>query len=234
MNKRIWELDALRGLAVLLMVVLHILYDLTELFSLVEINHPAYAFIMDWAGVPFLVISGICATFGGRTVKRGITVFLWGMVCTGVTFTMEQLGLADSGFTIWFGVLHCLGVCMLLWPLLQRLHPAVLGCIGIALIVIGFAIKTVFVPFPWLTPVGLTQRHFASSDFFPLMPNFGYFLLGAVVGKTLYRNKQSLFPKVKENFPILVFLRQTGAHSLPIYLAHQPVIYAILWLITSF
>ncbi len=234
MNKRIWELDVLRGLAVLLMVVMHTLYDLSELFSLVQIDHPAYDFIMDWGGVPFIVISGICATFGSRPVRRGITVFLWGMVCSGVTFAMEQLGLADKGFTIWFGVLHCLGVCMLLWPLLRRLHPAVLGGIGIALIVIGFSIENVFMSFPWLTPLGLTQRHFVSSDFFPLMPNLGYFLVGAVVGKTLYRSKRSLFPKVNENFPILVFLRQTGAHSLPIYLAHQPVIYAILWLITSF
>lgn len=234
MNKRIWELDALRGIAVLLMVVLHTLYDLTELFAIEEINHPAYDFLMNWTGLPFLVISGICVTLGRRTVKRGITVFLCGMACTVVTFVMEQLGLVGRGFTIWFGVLHCLGVCMLLWPLLRRLHPAILGSIGVALVVIGFAIKTIYVPFPWLTAFGLTERSFASSDFFPLMPNLGYFLLGAVLGKTLYRNKQSLFPKVNEKFPILVLLRQIGAHALPVYLAHQPVIYAIIWLITSF
>ena len=35
MKQRIWELDAFRGICVLGMVVVHFVYDITELYSLV-------------------------------------------------------------------------------------------------------------------------------------------------------------------------------------------------------
>ena len=79
-----------------------------------------------------------------------------------------------------------------------------------------------------LTPLGLPSYTFASSDYFPLLPNLGYFLLGAFLGKTVYKEKESLLPNANLKDPIIGFLCFCGKHSLLIYLVHQPVIAALL------
>lgn len=231
MKKRIWELDALRGICILAVVAVHFVYDLVELFGLVEWDYPQwFALIKDWGGVIFLMLSGICVTLGSRSVRRGLIVFGSGMLCTAVTVAMSFLGY-DSSIIIYFGVLHCLGVCMLLWPAVKKLPWWVLALLGAVGVAAGFYTETVLVQSPWLIPFGFRYDGFASSDYFPLLPHFGFFLLGAALGKTLYKNKTSLFPKIPADHPLLRPLRFCGRHSLIIYLLHQPVLYGICNLI---
>ena len=235
MKKRIWELDALRGLFVLCVVFIHLMYDLTDLYNLIDLAYPAvYLFVQNWGGVLFLLISGICVTLGSHCIRRGILVFLCGMLITAVTAGMYFLGMAGSGVIIYFGVLHCLGICMLLWPLFRKLPNWALAGVGAILAVTGLLLTNVPVSHNWLMPLGLTGPHFASADYFPLLPHLGFFLLGAFLGKTLYRKQQSLLPKVNPEILPLRFLRLCGRHSLWIYLLHQPILSGILWLILMF
>lgn len=229
MKQRIWELDALRGICILGMVVIHFIYDLVDLYALVDWQYPAaFVFIRDWGGVLFLLISGICVTLGSRSVRRGLTVFACGMLCTAVTGGMAALGFAGKSMVIWFGILHCLGICMLLWPLLKRLPVPALAALGILLIGLGFYLEAnIRVDFLWLIPLGIRFPGFASADYFPLLPYLGFFLLGAVLGKTAYRGKTSLLPQVNSQAPVLRFLSGCGRHSLWIYLLHQPVLTVI-------
>ena len=120
MNKRIWELDAFRGLCIIGVVIVHFVYDLVELYGIIDWKYPAwFSFIKQWGGILFLLLSGTCATLGSRSVRRGLIVFTCGLVISAVTAGMYWLGMADKGIIIWFGVLHCLGVCMLLWPVFR-------------------------------------------------------------------------------------------------------------------
>ena len=235
MKKRIWELDALRGLFVLCVVFIHLMYDLTDLYKLIDFEYPAiYLFIQNWGGVLFLLISGICVTLGSHCIRRGILVFLCGMAITAVTGGMYWLGMADRGIIIYFGILHCLGVCMLLWPLFQKLPIWALAAVGITLTVAGLLLPNISVSHNYLMPLGLASPQFVSADYFPLLPHLGFFLLGALMGKTLYRKKQSLLPKVNPDFLPFRFLRLCGKHSLWIYLFHQPILSGIFWLILMF
>ena len=236
MRKRIWELDALRGLCVLGMVIIHLMYDVVELYRLVDWSYPTvFLFIRDWGGVLFLLISGICVTLGSHPVRRGIAVFVCGLLCTAVTGGMVILDYAGKGMIIWFGVLHCLGICMLLWPLFRKLPVVVLAVLALCLVAAGFYLDScVRVSFPWLIPFGVVFPGFSSSDYFPLLPHLGFFLLGAVLGRTLYRKKESLVPGIDPQKPIPAFLCFCGKHSLWIYLLHQPVLTAVLSLITLF
>ena len=119
MKKRIWELDVLRGVCILGMVLVHLIYDLQTFFSLPFLtNSELFSLIKQWGGVLFLLISGICVTLGSHPVRRGLIVFACGLLCSAVTAGMYVLNMADKSIIIYFGVLHCLGVCMLLWPLL--------------------------------------------------------------------------------------------------------------------
>ncbi len=233
MNRRIWELDALRGLCVLGMVAVHLVYDLVELYRLINWEYPAvYLFVQQWGGVLFLLISGICVTLGRRSVRRGLIVFGCGMLCTVVTAGMYLLQLSGPGVIIYFGVLHCLGLCMLLWPLVKKLPVWALALLGLGLTAGGFWLQSLpAVEHPYFVILGLPFRGFSSSDYFPLLPNLGFFLLGAVLGKTLYRKKESLLPRFPVRNPGIRFLTLCGKHSLWIYLAHQPVLSGIFYLV---
>lgn len=234
MKKRIWELDALRGLCIICVVLIHLMYDITDLYGLIHFEYPAiYLFIQQWGGVLFLLISGICVTLGSRCIRRGILVFLCGLVISVVTAGMYLIGMADKGVIIYFGVLHCLGVCMLLWPLFRKLPNWVLAAIGVILAVTGLLLNQVYLNHNYLMPLGLISPQFVSADYFPLLPHFGFFLLGAFLGRTLYRKQQSLLPKVNPEILPIRFLRLCGKHSLWIYLLHQPIFSGIFWLVLS-
>lgn len=234
MKKRIWELDALRGLFILGMVVVHFVYDLVDLYGLVEWEYPPlFSFVMDWGGVLFFLISGISVTLGSHYIRRGLLVFASGLVVSAVTYGMYRLGFAGKSLIIYFGVLHCLGVCMLLWPLFRRLPHWGLALAGIALVLLGFYVRTL----PWTEsyfwmPFGIPWVHFSSSDYFPLLPYFGFFLLGSALGKSVYRKKESLLPNVNSENIVIRFFLLCGKHSLWIYLLHQPVLSGIFYLIT--
>ena len=233
MKKRIWELDAFRGLCVIGMIIVHLIYDLVDLYRIVDWDYPEwFAFIKDWGGLLFLVLSGICVTLGSRSVRRGLIVLGCGLVCSAVTYGMYRLGLSGRSIIIYFGVLHCLGICMLLWGLFKKCPIWLLALLGVLFTAAGFYVASMRVETHYLIPFGLMYRGFASSDYFPLLPNLGYFLLGAALGKWVYREKQTLLPKVNPRNPILRFLQFCGRHSLWIYLLHQPVLSGICFLLT--
>lgn len=226
---RIWELDALRGLCIVGMVAVHLIYDLRELLALADFAYPAFfVFIKDWGGILFLLISGVCVTLGHHPVRRGLVVLAAGLLCSLVTAGLYWLHLQGREIVIWFGILHCLGLCMLLYPLVRRLPPWALGFLGAACLALGYWFLSLRVSAPYLFPLGLTAPGFASSDYFPLLPNLGYFLLGALLGKTAYRRRETLLPRVKAELGVIRFFSWCGRQSLWIYLLHQPALTLIL------
>ena len=232
MKKRIWELDAFRGICIIGVVIVHLIFDMVELYRLIHWDYPEwFFFVKQWGGTVFLVLSGVCVTLGSRSVRRGAIVFCAGLLCTLVTFVMSRLGF-DKYIIIYFGVLHCLGVCMILWPLLKRLPWWALAAAGTVLAVVGLCIMDVRVESHWLVPLGFIYRGFESSDYFPLLPNLGFFLMGAAIGKTAYRKKESLLPRL-ESCPIFRPLCFCGRQSLWIYLLHQPVLAGLCYLISG-
>lgn len=231
-KNRIWELDALRGLCILCMVVIHAVYDMVELYALIDWEYPQlYMFVQRWGGVIFLLISGICVTLGKHPVRRGLLVFGCGLIVSLVTASMYWLHLAGKSMIIYFGVLHCLGVCMLLWYPLRKCKAWLLAVLGAGLAALGLWIMT-FGPVgtSLLIPFGFMPAGFATSDYFPLLPHFGFFLLGAALGKTLYRRRESLIPRLGEN-PVSRFFCRCGKWSLWIYLLHQPILSGIFYLV---
>lgn len=212
------------------MVAVHGLYDLDILDTL-----PLFSFIQQWGGILFFLLSGICVTLGHRHIRRGLLVLGCGLICTAATVCLSLLGIADQSLIIYFGVLHCLGICMLLWQVFSRLPKlSVLPFSGIC-IVIGFVLeRNCYVSFPWLLPLGFQFPTFSSADYFPLLPNLGYFLLGTQLGIKLYPKKNSRFPHRDTSNPLIRFLCWCGRQSLPIYLLHQPALTGILWLFQAF
>ena len=215
---RIWELDALRGLCILGMVAVHLVFDLQIPTG------KAFAFVQNWGGVLFFLLSGLCATLGSRPVRRGAMVLGAGLLCTAVTLAGRALGMLPDYMVIRFGVLHCLGACMLLWPVFRKLPVWLLAVLGAGFTVLGiYLTQCVMVEFSGFAWLGLLYPSYSSADYFPLLPYLGFFLLGAVLGRLLYAKKKSLLPQW-ETIWVFRALRWCGRHSLILYLLHQPLL----------
>lgn len=226
-RQRIWELDALRGLCILAVVAVHFLYDLIDLYALIDWEYPKwFELLKNWGGTVFFLLSGISVTLGSRSVRRGAIVFFCGMICTAATWGMYRLELAGRGMVIWFGALHCLGVCMLLWPIFRKLPRLLTAAAGAVLTLVGmyWQLSGAYGRHLWMIPLGIPTIRFVSPDYFPLLPFLGFFLLGAALGGLLYPEKRSLLPLSHENRLPVRFLRFCGRQSLLIYLLHQPIL----------
>ena len=232
MKKRIWELDFFRGIFLWGMIGIHLIYDLVDLYGIVDWDLPQwYLLFKNRFGISFVVLSGLCATLSRNTIRRGIKVFLCGMVVSIATLAMILAGMSGWGLMIYFGVLHCLGVCMMLWPLFRKLPTWALLVLGLVMVVYGEHLRReVFSWATYLFPIGFKAPGFTSSDYFPLLPNLGYFLLGSVLGRTCYAERRSLMPNAKADGPLVRFFRLCGEHSLLIYMVHQPVLAGLVGL----
>ncbi len=230
-KKRIWELDVIRGIAILGVVFVHVVYDLNYIFGVKFDLGPVFDFIQHYGSLIFIVLSGVCVTLGRHHFKRGLIVLGGGLIISVVTYAMVFLDMLSPSAAINFGILSLLGFSMIAYIPFGRMNKYFLLLFGAVFVVLGIIFDNVTVENPYLFPLGLTTSSYAAGDYFPIFPNFGYFLIGAFIGKTAYKNKISLFPKVNDRNIIIRIFSFLGRQSLWIYLAHQPLAYLILSLI---
>ena len=128
------------------------------------------------------------------------------------------------GKPVTIGILHLLGVCMLIYWLLEKLTRRLKLPPGDMTVITGLPLLAVF----WL---GYYRPGFwpdiPSADWFPIVPWGLLFLLGAMLGGPIQdRRLPEWFYRF--NMP---FLPAVGRRTLIIYLAHQPVLYGVMFLL---
>jgi uncharacterized membrane protein len=230
---RIWEIDFLRGLAIILMVGYHLLYDLGEMVGLksflgwsTNLTTLAWTIAQYFFAGLFVVLSGISSTLSRSNVRRALKLLAAALLVTAATFVF------DPRSTILFGILHCLTVSILIYGLIFQKAKAA-ACATAAAVVIAitvtlqFALKGIPIRFDWLLPFGVHSPGYSSFDYFPLLPWFGVFLVGSALGKSIYASRRSL---IRRPLPS-TFINVAGRHSLLIYIVHQPIILAVLYLL---
>ena len=133
---------------------------------------------------------------------------------------------------ILFGILHLIGTAvMLAYPFLW-LPPLPNMVLGIIFIWSGLFLNTLPAAQLWLLWLGLRPPALYQADYFPLLPWFGVVLVGMSVGQVLYPDGRRRFelPSLG-TYSVLRKTAWMGRHSLIIYLAHQPVLFAVLTLV---
>lgn len=216
---RIWEIDFLRGLAIIFMVVFHFIADLKDFCAFdVEYLTGFWFYVGKLSAILFIFTAGISATLSKSTLKHGIKIFFWAMLITIVTYIYNPITY------IRFGILHFLGISIASYRLTRRLRPGWLMITGILGIIIGNVVAFLPTNLPYLFPFGLTTSSFTTMDYYPLVPWYGIFLFGIAAGKIFYNKRKCLF---SERFFLMPLVR-LGRHSLAIYLVHQPLLLAIL------
>jgi uncharacterized membrane protein len=120
---RIPEIDFLRGLALLLMVWHHAMYDVRYIFSI-----DAFAFQDSYwfyrIGRPivlalFLLVSGISTRFSGNNLKRGLRMLLFAVIATVLTAIVEVI--TNWMGVIFFNVFHVIALSTLCYVLIEHL-----------------------------------------------------------------------------------------------------------------
>jgi uncharacterized membrane protein len=231
--QRIWEVDFLRGLSIILMVGYHLLFDLGEFRGLksflgfsTDLASPAWTAAQLFFAALFVILSGISSTLSRSNVRRGLRLLAVSLLVTVATY------LFDPASAVWFGILQCLAVSILVYgAVFGKARPA--ACVAWGALVVGLAAalpavkKALVVRFDWLLPFGIHSPSFSSFDYFPLIPWLGVFLIGAALGKSVYSAGRSL---LAWRLPV-TFVNVAGRHSLLIYIVHQPVIMGILYLL---
>jgi len=231
-RSRIWEIDALRGFLILCVIASHALFFLYGVKGVIKL--PGWIrFVMQYGGALFVILSGLSATLGSRSLRRGALVFAGGMLLTVGSVAAVSMDWLGKDMIIRFGVLHLLGFAMMLYPLLKKLPSAVLMPLGMTVVALGlwFELKPVLVSVKFLFPLGLRYDGFSSGDYFPILPHLGWFCLGIVLGRTLYPTKQTLLPRVNTASPVLRFFCWCGRNSLYIFILHLPLLGGLLMLI---
>lgn len=222
---RIWWLDFLRGIALIMMVYFHLVYDLKEFYNLpISYESGINFYIGKVSAILFMLISGISSSLSKSNIKRGIRVLGFALILSLITHLYNPL------YGIKFGILHFLGVSMLLSPLFNKINKYILVLLGTSILFLGNFVTKISTSLTFLFPLGITSGPFMSSDYYPLVPWFGLFLYGLALGKFLFAEKRSHFPtNIKDNV-----ISKVGQKTLPIYLLHQPVILIVLFLIDYF
>ena len=234
---RIAAIDVARGASLVGMGVYHLIWDLAH-FGFVAASlpfAPAMRLLSHGVAGAFLALVGVSLALahpGGLRwrafARRLATIAGAALLVTVATFFL------DRDEPILFGILHCIAVASLVAaPFVGAPGWAALavGALALAapLLIAGETFNS-----PALIWLGLGTVAPPSLDWRPLLPWAGVVLIGLALGRTflsrLARSALALWRPAAIPGRALGF---AGRHSLAIYLAHQPILFASLFALAS-
>lgn len=230
--KRNYLIDQIRGITIISMVLFHMFYDINLYKNLTWYNGTLFNHIWQLSiATSFFIISGITSNFltSKKNIIRGIKISFFGILISLITYIF------DKDLRVVFGVLNGLGLSMILVGLLQdrlKIKPkyAILFLILFVITyrlpnkeILGYNINSSIYNLN-LFPIGFPNDNFYSTDYFPIIPWFFIYYFGFLFGKIYI--KSNIFKKDYNNN----LLAKIGQHSIEIYLAHQIIIYFLVYL----
>ena len=241
--KRYREIDILKGIAVICMIIFHIFYFPNQYgFKEIEYNNLPLKTTAKVAQVIFITCVGINLIFSyyiSQEKKESSKEYLKKNI-----LRIMKLGLGALFMTVFtyivfgekyvkFGILHFIAFSsLLLFPIVGNKNVIKI----ILAIVLGlYFMNTVspslfnFVP-PKAAFISGFYYNWESIDHFSLLPWLSLICIGVLIGDYLYKKQ----PKLPDNFQNLTFskfLEKTGKYSFEIYIVHWLIIYFIFCIV---
>lgn len=239
-STRFAEIDATRGIAILMMIVFHTVFDIS-FFGIAPVNvaNGFWRYFAMTTASLFLLVVGISLVVSHDRASRNLAGFALtrkflnrgcGIFALGLLATLATWWYLREGFII-FGILHLIGVSVILSVPFFRFGKYNIVP-GLLVIAGGFFVGNMSGPI-WLLPLGIMPASFTSVDYTPLFPWFGMVLIGMGIGGILYSGGIRHFPLPQFPETITRPLAFLGRYSLVIYLVHQPVIILLLGAVTG-
>lgn len=235
---RYWEIDAARGIAVIAMILFHAVFDVNY-FGVAPVNVSSgfWRMVAYLTASTFIFLVGVSLTISHarasrrldepaltrKYLRRGATIFGYGLVITAITWLF-----LPSGYIV-FGILHFIGIAVMLAPFFLRFEAANL-ILGVAALFAGYVTNSITGPWPLLW-LGIHPASFTSLDYVPLLPWFGLVLFGLYFGRKFYPGGTRGFRGWSAEPYGARPLAYLGRHSLVIYFLHQPIILLVIFLI---
>lgn len=234
-KSRIELLDLARATALVAMAVYHFAWDL-EFFGYAE---PGMTAVGGWKlfarsiASSFLFIVGISlylAHSGG--VRSGPYLRRLAMVAGAALAISLVTWFAVPGGFIFFGILHQIALASVLGLFFLNLPWFVSAASAAVFIAAPWYLRSTMFDAPVFWWIGLSSSDPVSNDYVPLFPWFGAVLAGIAVTSLASRTglvERARFALGRWSSPF----RFLGRHSLVVYLAHQPLLIAIVWLFSQ-
>lgn len=234
-QNRLLSLDLLRSAAIISMVIYHFLWDL-EAFGIattISAIGPAERIWQAGTAGVFLLLVGVSFSLSRkRRGAAGTSIVRRSLMRGGIVLAcaaLVSLGtfVADPETYVRFGVLHLIGIGILLLPCVAALERWNI-VIGAALLAVR--VDSLSLPAYIGIPLGAPPLWFASVDYFPIFPWLGVILLGygcshwiVAAARTCDR---ALAPYSIPLAPVL----WPGRNALLLYMIHQPLLVAAIML----
>lgn len=226
-TKRSVEIDLLRVIAIILMMIYHTAFDLQTFYGWnIDVFDGLWWLLGKLSVVTFLLLVGISFSISwsrspvtSRTLKRGVRILAYGLVVTIITYFF------DSSNYVRFGILHLIGISLLLLPLARRFRiwniPLGIVIVGTGVLIQGNTVNTSL-----LLPLGFIPPDFLSMDYYPILPWFGIVLIGTSFGRIFIKAGMPTIYKQESRYTC--GLEAISKRSLLIYMVHQPIVLFIL------
>lgn len=239
---RLWEIDAVRTLAIAMMVTYHAVYDI-ELLSPGLGPDPftgAWGALPEATGSLFLLVAGLSLSVAdaraeargvgargrlARHARRAIVVLGAALLVTAAT------SVAFGDRYVRFGILHVIAAAMLVAAATVRLGAWNI-VLGTAVVAAGVAVSGLDGP-AWLLPIGVGPADVSSVDYWPLLPWLGPMLIGVGLGRLLYPGgvPGPIAGRLAGRSTVPSRLLAPARHSLMVYLGHQLLLIPVVWLV---
>ncbi len=233
-GKRIGIIDTLRGIALVAMAIYHFSWDL-GFFGYVDpatISSGGWKMFARLIAGSFLFLAGFSLVLGNYPQIRagGFLIRLAKIVAAALVITFATWFTFPDAF-IFFGILHAIAAASVIGLLFLRLPPVLTLLVAAAAFVAPHYLRSPLFDTPALWWVGLSETLPRSNDYVPLLPWLTPFLAGLAAARIALRaGFTSWLASLGAGGRAGRALSLAGRHSLAVYLVHQPLLFALVYL----
>ena len=222
-------IDCIRGCAIIAMMLYHFGFDLNmQGYIAQDINHNAtWQVARSLILGTFLFVAGFSISLAAnQNISRRLIRLVRISACAILVSISSYFMFPDSW--IFFGVLHFVVVgsliCWLVMP-----HKKLLFTLGILLLALGLFYQSPVFNQPLLKWMGMMTYKPITEDYVPLLPWLGVMMIGVGIGQWTLTKKDILLFDDKPS-TVLFPVQWLGRHSLIVYMLHQPIFLAALYI----
>lgn len=255
------EIDFVKGLAIITMIISHVFYFMNNM-DMISLNYNSlwYLFLTLFAQTTFITCIGINLSlsyqkyrndqkykkdpkykgdsFYTKQIKRVLIIGFFALILSYLTY------LTHGYKFIKFGILHFASCAILILMWTVKYNSLTITILALVSFIYLVKDKLIFWSQRILNPfiifiIGIYNPKYYSLDYFPIIPWLNYSCIGILIGNFFYKNYQRRYQLSNKLNQFLnndknigsKFIRVFGKYSFLIYLIHLPILYFILLLI---